>query len=130
MNARKIPTRGATVRTTMIKRIALLTRKEGLSREEFLRQWQDHLPIAHDVPGLRRYVINHIVDEPQRTDVPIRWELGEVDGVAETWWDDQAATDRAFASPEGKRWLAHGSTFIGRQKTFVVEEEVVVDTPD
>jgi hypothetical protein len=55
------------------------------------------------------------------------WDIGEVDGIAETWFDDQAATDRAFASPEGRRWLAHGASFIGRQKTFVVEEEVVIE---
>jgi Methylmuconolactone methyl-isomerase len=71
------------------------------------------------------------VSEPVRTDVPLVWDIGEVDGIAETWFDDQAATDRAFASPEGKRWLAHGASFIGRQKTFVVEEEVVIDlAPD
>ena len=45
---------------------------------------------------------------------------------SETWFDDQAATDRAFASPEGRRWLAHGASFIGRQQTFVVEEQIVI----
>lgn len=110
----------------MIKRISLLTRKEGMSREEFLGHWKDHLPISHAVPGMRRYVLSHIVGEPQRTDVPVVWDLGEVDGIAETWWDDQAATDAAFASPEGRAWLAHGSSFIGRQKTFIVHEEVVI----
>lgn len=73
----------------------------------------------------------HIVSEPVRTDVSLVWDIGEVDGIAETWFDDQAATDRAFASPEGRRWLAHGASFIGRQKTFVVEEEVVIElAPD
>lgn len=126
MNDEQVPSRDRTVRRKWVKRISLLTRKEGMSREEFLKHWNDHLPISHDVPGLRRYVLCHIVAEPQRADVPLRWEVGEVDGIAETWFDDQAATDRAFASPEGKRWLAHGSSFIGRQKTFVVEEEVVI----
>ncbi|HEY9281187.1 MAG TPA: EthD family reductase [Eoetvoesiella sp.] len=110
----------------MVKRISLLTRKEGMSKEEFLKHWNDHLPISHDVPGLRRYVLSHIMSEPQRLDVPVQWELGQVDGIAETWFDSQEATDEAFSSPEGKRWLAHGATFIGRQKTFVVEEEVVI----
>lgn len=121
----------AAPRRKLIKRISLLTRKTGMSKEEFLKHWNDHLPISHDVPGLRRYVLCHIVSEPVRTDVPLVWDIGEVDGIAETWFDDQAATDRAFASPEGKRWLAHGASFIGRQKTFVVEEEVVIElAPD
>ncbi len=79
------------------------------------------------MPGLRRYVLSHIVGEPQRADVAVVRDMGEVDGIAETWWDDQATTDRAFASPEGKRWLARGASFIGRQKTLAVEEEVVID---
>ena len=121
----------ATPRRKLIKRISLLTRKPGMSKEEFLKHWNDHLPISHDVPGLRRYVLCHIVSEPVRTDVALVWDIGEVDGIAETWFDDQAATDRAFASPEGRRWLAHGASFIGRQKTFVVEEEVVIElAPD
>jgi uncharacterized protein (TIGR02118 family) len=121
----------AAPRRKLIKRISLLTRKAGMSKEEFLKHWNDHLPISHDVPGLRRYVLCHIVNEPVRTDVPLVWDIGEVDGIAETWFDDQAATDRAFASPEGRRWLAHGASFIGRQKTFVVEEEVVIElAPD
>jgi uncharacterized protein (TIGR02118 family) len=111
----------------MIKRITVLTRKPGMSKEEFLKHWNDHLPISKHVPGLRRYVLNHILAEPPRADIPAVWDMGEVDGIAETWWDDQAATDRAFATPEGKRWLAHGATFIGRQKTFVVQEQVVIE---
>ena len=110
----------------MVKRMSLLTRKEGMTKQEFLKHWNDHLPMSHDVPGLRRYVLCHIVGEPVRTDVALRWEVGQVDGIAEIWFDDQAATDRAFASPEGRRWLAHGASFIGRQKTFVVEEQIVI----
>lgn len=119
-----------TMHRTMVKRISLLTRKEGMSKDEFLSHWNDHLPISHDVPGLRRYVLSHIISEPQRADVPVHWDLGEVDGIAETWFDSQEATDKAFQSPEGKRWLAHGSSFIGRQKTFVVQEEVVISGTD
>lgn len=110
----------------LVKRISLLTRKEGMSKEEFLKHWNDHLPISHAVPGLRRYTLCHILSEPQRKDVPVVWELGQVDGIAETWFDSQEATEKAFSSPEGLAWLAHGSTFIGRQKTFVVEEEFVI----
>jgi uncharacterized protein (TIGR02118 family) len=110
----------------LVKRISLLTRKEGMSKEEFLKHWNDHLPISHAVPGLRRYTLCHIVSEPQRKDVPVVWELGQVDGIAETWFDSQEATEKAFSSPEGLAWLAHGSTFIGRQKTFVVDEEFVI----
>lgn len=68
----------------MIKRISILTRKEGMSKEEFLKHWKDHLPIAHAVPEMRRYVIDHIKSQPQRPDVPLVWDMGDVDGIAET----------------------------------------------
>lgn len=46
----------------MIKRVMLLTRKTGMTREQFTRHWLDvHAPLAHAVPGLRRYVQSHIV---------------------------------------------------------------------
>jgi len=46
----------------MIKSVSLLTRKAGLSHEEFVKHWLEvHAPLAHTVPGLRRYVQSHIV---------------------------------------------------------------------
>jgi uncharacterized protein (TIGR02118 family) len=45
----------------MIKIMGLLTRKEGITREEFVRHWFDiHAPLSHAVPGIRRYVQSHI----------------------------------------------------------------------
>ena len=49
-----------------------------------------------------------------------------VDGVAELWYDDRAAMDRANASPEAKRLHDDGALFIGGIKTFVIEELVVI----
>ena len=56
----------------MIKSISLLTRKQALSHEEFVRHWVEvHAPLAHAVPRLRRYVQSHIVAE--RTRPGSRW---------------------------------------------------------
>ena len=55
----------------MIKRVTLLTRKAGMTREQFTRHWLEvHAPLAHAVPGLRRYVQSHIVEEYRRPDIP------------------------------------------------------------
>ena len=75
-------------------------------------------------PGLRRYVQNHIVDERTRPDIPTT-EVA-VDGVAELWFDDRAAMERANASPEAKRLHDDGALFIGGIKTFVIEEKTIV----
>ena len=109
----------------MIKSLSLLVRKDGMTHEQFMKHWVDvHAPLALKVPGIRRYVQSHIADERRRPDIPA---IGvEVDGVAELWYDDRAAMDRANASPEAKRLHDDGALFIGGIKTFVVEELVVI----
>jgi uncharacterized protein (TIGR02118 family) len=109
----------------MIKSLSLLSRRPELSHEEFVRHWIEiHAPLAHAVPGVRRYVQNHIVDERHRADIPTT-EVA-VDGVAELWFDDRAAMDRANASPEAKRLHADGALFIGGIKTFIIEEKIII----
>ena len=110
----------------MIKTISVLTRKAGMSHEEFMRCWVDeHAPMALSVPGLRRYVLSVIVAEPSRPDIPDQ-EIA-ADGVAELWFDDTASMQRVLESAEMKRLRAHGATFIGRIKTFLTEEKVIIE---
>jgi uncharacterized protein (TIGR02118 family) len=109
----------------VIKSIALLIRKDGLTHAQFVRHWVDvHAPLAHAVPGLRRYVQSHIVEERRRPDIPSL--EGEIDGIAELWYDDRESMARALATPEAKALYADGALFIGRIKTFTVEEHVIV----
>ena len=109
----------------MIKSLSLLTRRPELTHDQFMRHWVEiHAPLAHAVPGVRRYVQNHIRDERTRPDIPTT-EI-TVDGVAELWFDDRAAMDRANASPEAKRLHDDGALFIGGIKTFIVEELVII----
>jgi uncharacterized protein (TIGR02118 family) len=109
----------------MIKRVTLLTRQAGLSHEQFTRHWLTvHAPLAHAVPGLRRYVQSHILEEYRRPDIPTT--PIEVDGIAELWFEDRAAMERALASPEMAALHADGALFIGASKTYVVEEKVII----
>ena len=86
----------------MIKVVGLLTRKPELTHEQFVKHWFEiHGPLAHAVPGVRRYVQSHIVGTRTRPDIP-ETDV-EVDGIAELWYDDQAALARAAATPEMKR---------------------------
>lgn len=109
----------------MIKTIGLLTRKKDWTHAQFMKHWvETHAPLAHAVPGLRRYVQNHIQGERTRSDIettPV-----EIDGIAELWFDDQAALERAAQTPEMKALHADGAKFIGRIKSWVVEERTIV----
>lgn len=112
----------------MIKLISLLTRKPGLTHGQFVQHWLEiHGPLAHAVPGVRRYVQSHILGTRTRPDIP-ETEL-DVDGVAELWYDDQDAFARAAATPEMKRLTDDGALFIGRIKTWVVEEKQIIPRP-
>lgn len=109
----------------MIKSISLLSRKSGMTHEEFMKHWVEiHGPLARSVPGLRRYLQSDIVEERFRQDIPAL--EGEVDGIAELWYDDLESLRAANNSPEAKRLHADGATFIGRIKTFTVNERVVI----
>lgn len=109
----------------MIKSVSLLTRKAGMTHEAFVRHWVEiHAPLAHAVPGLRRYVQSHIVEIRRRPDIP-ETDV-EIDGIAELWYDDAGAMARAHASPEARALHADGALFIGHIKTFTVEERVIV----
>jgi uncharacterized protein (TIGR02118 family) len=109
----------------MIKSISLLTRKPELTHLQFMKHWVEiHAPLAYAVPELRRYVQSHIVEERTRPDIettPV-----EIDGIAELWYDDEAAMKRAMASPEAKALHADGALFIGRIKTYTVREKTVL----
>ena len=55
----------------MIKSVTLLTRKPGLTHEQFMRHWVEiHAPLALRVPGIRRYVQTHLLEERTRPDIP------------------------------------------------------------
>ena len=110
----------------MIKTVGLLTRKSGWTHEQFMKHWVGtHAPLAHKVPGLRRYVQNHIRGERTRADIEAT--AVEIDGIAELWFDDQAGLETASRTPEMKALHADGALFIGRIKSYIVEEKVIVE---
>ncbi len=109
----------------MIKIVSLLTRKPHLTHEEFVRHWRDiHGPLALSVPGVRRYVQSHIQGTRTRADIA-ETEL-EIDGIAELWYDSEAALRGSAATPEARALYADGALFIGRIKTYVIEEQVII----
>jgi uncharacterized protein (TIGR02118 family) len=109
----------------VIKSISLLTRRDGWTHEQFVRHWVDiHAPLAHAVPGLRRYVQSHIVAERTRPDIPSTDV--EIDGIAELWYDDRESMAAALATPAARALHADGALFIGRIKTYTVEEKQII----
>ena len=110
----------------MIKLIALLKRKPGLSREAFERRWlQEHTKISGKLPGLRGYRINIAnAYQPEGTGAEPLY-----DGTAELWWDSVEAMEASFASDIGVAAGADADQFCEVRIHIYTEEHFVVPGP-
>ncbi|MEA2317175.1 MAG: hypothetical protein QOD44_1364, partial [Solirubrobacteraceae bacterium] len=109
-------------RGAVYKTIFLLQRAPSLSAEEFRAYWLErHVPVVLAVPGLRGFVCNIV--EGGSADSPPH------DGLAELWWDDEAAFHEALATPEGKAAVADVERFTASHVHVVVDEHVALPAP-
>jgi quinol monooxygenase YgiN len=114
----------------MIKSIALLVRKDGTTREEFM-QWlvQQHAPAAKALPGVRGYIVHEIVREMTRPDIPVLNIGSPIDSIVEIWADDAAALERLQQSVEYQRWAAAELSHVGRMHAFTAQEDIIIPMP-
>ena len=100
----------------MIKAMILLTRRDDMTHEEFVRWWLDeHVPLASGLPNVRKVILN-VVDEG--------YDEAGIDGVSELWFDSRADFDAAYASEVGKQTAADSLAHVsGRVRLFVTENE-------
>lgn len=107
----------------MIKLVYCITKKPGLTDEEFFRYWQDvHGPLGAQIPGLRRLVQSRRISLPGDKHAPT------YDGVAELWFDDADALLRARSSEAWQRSTQDEANFIDTSRVayLVTEENEVV----
>jgi uncharacterized protein (TIGR02118 family) len=108
----------------MIKLVYCISKKAGLSDEEFFRYWENvHGPIGARIPRLRKLVQSH------RMIVPGDKHRSDYDGMAELWFDDIEALLAARQSPEWKASSEDEANFIDHERVayFVSEERVIWD---
>jgi uncharacterized protein (TIGR02118 family) len=108
----------------MIKMIHLITRKPGLSREEFRQHYEEvHAPLARKhFPTFRKYVRNHVISAPGSKEP-------DFDCITEIWFDSmqdcQAIVD-LWKSEGGRIIRRDEENFMNRSKlvSFLVDERV------
>jgi uncharacterized protein (TIGR02118 family) len=107
----------------MIKRISLVRRKPGMTREEFLAYWMGpHAEIVRNLPGLRGL----------RFGVVQTWtpEDAAWDGIGELWFDSIEAAEHAFATePHAARLREDRPRFLGEAQVAFVEEHTALLPP-
>jgi uncharacterized protein (TIGR02118 family) len=104
----------------MLKFVVVLYRRPDVSPAAFHENLRhEHGAMAERLPGLRRYIQNHVVPDRNRPH-PGR------DAVVELFWDDWAAMEAAWKTPEGQRATSRLAEFVDLSRTTwsVVSEEV------
>src|SRR5437867_9162086 len=117
---RAVPERSDDEVSTLLKFIVVLYRRPDLSPEQFHANLRnEHGLLAERLPGLRKYVQNHVAPDPRRRHPG--W-----DAVVELYWDDWPTMEAAWRSPEGQRATSHLTEFVdlSRSTWSVVNEEV------
>jgi uncharacterized protein (TIGR02118 family) len=106
----------------MAKVIFVLQRKSGMTREECLDYWSgaQHTSIVRKLPGLTRWVQNHVVSAPA--------EPAAYDGVGELSFESDEVMQAALNSPEMAAAVEDAQNFLDIDKTgqVIVEEKTVV----
>ena len=107
----------------LVKGVYQLKRMPGMALDEFRKYWIEvHGTLGSKLPGLRRYVQSHLIDEAYLYAEP------RYDGVAQLSFENVDAMRAAFESPQGKALAADGPKFIDTSalRNFVAQEHVVI----
>ena len=107
----------------MIKLVYCITKKPGLSDEQFFDYWKNiHGPIGARIPYVRRLV------QSQRITIPGDTRPPDYDGVVELWFDDEAALLAARKSAEWRASSEDEVNFIDHSRVayFVSREHVIL----
>ena len=105
----------------MYKLISIITKPETMSLDEFSHYWRNiHSELAKKLPGLRRYVQNHISEKLRASE-----QKFQASGFVELWFDSQEAMQQAFSSEIGQQLIADEKNFINQIDAFSVDEVLI-----
>ena len=104
----------------MLKQVTIFKKRPDLATDAFEEHWRTrHAEIVCELPGLRRYVQNHIA--PDAGD--------HVDGIAEVWFDDIDAMRANAGHPALEAIRADERNFIDvdTMVAIIAEPAIVID---
>ena len=80
---------------TVLKFVVMLCKRPDFSEEKFREFFREvHRPLALEIPGLLRHVVNFPAADPARK--PPQW-----DAIVELYFEGREAMEAAWRSPEG-----------------------------
>ena len=112
----------------MIFRSGIFSRKDGIPEEQFNEHWlRVHGELARHMPGVHRYLQNHIRERLLELQP---FPSHEVGGISQQWFDDIAAMERCERSPEYAAVKRDIPNFQGAITILVLQGEGSRDVPD
>jgi uncharacterized protein (TIGR02118 family) len=107
--------------SSLAKVVFVLFRRADLSHEQCLATWkgEQHVSIVKKVPGLRRWVQNHVASLPLE---------GAADGIGELWFDDAATRKQGMESSQMAAAVDDAKRFLDMTRSYalVVDEHMVI----
>lgn len=111
----------------MVKLIAFLKSKPGMTREEFAQRWvNEHTKISARLPGVRGYRINIATERQPESGGAVSL----FDGTAEMWWDSIDEMEASFATELGQLAGSDGDSFTTVRLHLYTDEYEIVPGPD
>lgn len=98
----------------MFKRMSVLVRLPGQTREQFSLAWERHAEPVKKLPGIRGYIQNHVEEGPN-SQSPIK-----ADGFVELLWDSPEDMSVAFASSAARLMAEDEINFLGHGSGYAI----------
>ena len=113
----------------MIKLNILISRREGLSLEEFSKHWKEiHGPLFSSQPEVKQYVRRYIQAHSTGESLN-QFPVAKFDGIAQIWVDQMEDIGKVFGSDNYFKIIAPDeATFIDRENILWIysTENVVI----
>ena len=101
--------------------VFVLYRKAGLSHEQSVAEWngQRHIALVKQVPGLKRWIQNHVMSAPND---------GAPDGIGELWFDGAREMEQAMSSPQMGAAVEDAKRFLDMERSYalVVDAKTII----
>ena len=111
----------------LVKRMSILTRKPGLTPEQFKDEWWGfHAEAVSKFPNLMGYTQNLVTGRSAGLGQPASFEALPIDGMVELWFRSVADVEAAFHSSAANVSQTHALSFIAEITTFLVETHEIV----
>jgi hypothetical protein len=105
--------------------LTFVMKPPAVSDAEFRNEWiVVHGPMAQQVPHLQGFTVSERISDGAVPGVPSLPMDGPLQGFTESWVADVASRAAMVATPEARKWYAHGAEIFGKVRTDLLVESV------